>query len=87
MSYTKESEDLQNESVKITLDIFFLTFYFLAIVSSMWDLCSLTRDQTCVPALEVWSLNHWITREVPVLEKLNIYIIDAYKYIYIGHTS
>ena len=24
----------------------------------MWDLCPLTRDQTCTPASEVWSLNH-----------------------------
>ena len=40
----RNAEALQNESVKITLDFFFFTFYLLAIVSSMWDLCSLTRD-------------------------------------------
>ena len=35
----------------------------------MWDLSSLTRDQTCPPALEVQSINHWTTREAqhPVL--------------------
>ena len=31
----------------------------------MWDLSSLTRDQTVAPAMGAWSLNHWITREVP----------------------
>ena len=27
----------------------------------MQDLSSWIRDQTCVPAMEVWSLNHWTT--------------------------
>ena len=31
----------------------------------MWDLSSLTRNQTYAPAVEVQSLNHWTTREVP----------------------
>ena len=33
----------------------------------MWYLSSLTRDGICAlpPAVEAWSLNHWITREVP----------------------
>ena len=29
-------------------------------------LSSPTRDWTSTPALEVWSLNHWTTREVPL---------------------
>ena len=33
----------------------------------MWDLSSLTRDQTCVPWIARNILNHWITREVPRL--------------------
>ena len=33
----------------------------------MQDLSSLTWDQICVPAVETWSLNHWITREVPII--------------------
>ena len=33
----------------------------------MWDLSSLTWDQTCTPALKGWSLNHWTAREVPSL--------------------
>ena len=30
----------------------------------MWDLSSLTRIGPMHPALEVWSVNHWTTREV-----------------------
>ena len=30
----------------------------------MQDLSSLTRDQPLPPEGEVWSINHWITREV-----------------------
>ena len=32
---------------------------------SMWDLSSPTRDQTCVPCIGRWILNHRTTREVP----------------------
>ena len=38
---------------------------FLAALRGMQDLSSLTRDRTCAPAVEVQSLNHWTTREVP----------------------
>lgn len=31
----------------------------------MWDPTSLTRNGTCTPALEAWSLNHWPTGKVP----------------------
>ena len=31
----------------------------------MWDLSSPTRDQTCIPCIARWILNHWTTREVP----------------------
>ena len=34
-------------------------------MSGMWDLSSLTRGWTPYPALEMQSLNHWTTREVP----------------------
>ena len=40
-------------------------YYFLVTLCSMQDLCSPTRDQTCAPAVEDRSLNHWTTREVP----------------------
>ena len=31
----------------------------------MWDLSSPTRDQTCVPCIGRWILNHWTTRKAP----------------------
>ena len=33
---------------------------------SMWDLSFPTRDQTHVPYIGKWILNHWTTRESPV---------------------
>ena len=41
-------------------------FCFLAVWCSMWDLSSLTRGQTCSPAVEAVSLNPRTTREGPV---------------------
>ena len=38
---------------------------FLAVLCSLWDLSSLTRDQIYTPALEVRSLNHWTTEGSP----------------------
>ena len=38
---------------------------FLAAPEGMWDLSFTTRDRSTPPALEVHSLNHWTTREVP----------------------
>ena len=35
------------------------------LLHSMWDLSSLTRDQTRVLCIGRWILNHWTTREVP----------------------
>ena len=32
-----------------------------------WDLRSLIRDQTRVPCIERWILNHWTTREAPAI--------------------
>ena len=32
----------------------------------MWNLSSLTRNQTCIPCTARQFLNHWTTREVPV---------------------
>ena len=34
-------------------------------VESMWDLSSPTMDQTHVPCIARWILNHWAIREVP----------------------
>ena len=33
---------------------------------SIWDLSSLTRDETHVPCVGRWILSHWTTREVPL---------------------
>ena len=43
-----------------------LFFFFLAThcLYSMWDLSSLTRDQTHTPCIRRLSLNHWTTRKV-----------------------
>ena len=32
---------------------------------AMWDLSSLSRDQTHTPCIGRWSLHHWTAREVP----------------------
>ena len=37
---------------------------------SMWDLCSLTRNRTCIPCIARRILNHWTTREVPQVTSL-----------------
>ena len=40
-------------------------FFFLAVLCSMWDPSSPTRDGTQPPALEAQCLNHWIARGTP----------------------
>ena len=37
---------------------------------SMWDLSSRSAIEPVTPAGEVWSLNHWTTREVPKKPKV-----------------
>ena len=52
------------------LFLFFFFINFLATPHGMRDLSSPTRDRTCAPAeevLEAQGLNHWTTREVPLL--------------------
>ena len=46
-------------------------FYFLATSAGMWDLSSLTRDQTNTPNLGSATLNHWTAKEVPIYRFLN----------------
>ena len=48
----------------------------------MWDLSSLTRDQTCVPCIGSQILNHWTTRKVPSLvwEKREGNILKCWSY-------
>ena len=46
--------------------VLFICWAFVFYVDwDMWDLSSLTRDQTYTPAVDAQSLNHWISREVP----------------------
>ena len=40
-------------------------FYFLTALKGMWDLSSLTRNQTRAPCIGRWSLNQWTARGVP----------------------
>ena len=48
-----------------------LLFYVLVYwPQGKWDISSLTRDQTLTLCIGRWSLNHWITREVPALINL-----------------
>ena len=41
-------------------------FFFFAVPFGLWNLSSLTRDQTYAPAVEAGSLNQQATREVPL---------------------
>ena len=43
--------------------LFFFFFFFLAASHSLWDLSSLTRDQTCALAEKELSPNHWAARK------------------------
>ena len=38
---------------------------YAELLYSMGDLSSLKRDQTHIPCITKWSLNHWTTREFP----------------------
>ena len=47
----------------------FLLFFLFLFLWPHLEACrsSLTRDQTHVPLVEVWNLNHWTTKETPFL--------------------
>ena len=44
-----------------------LFYYFLAILRGMWDLGSQPGIEPARSAVEVQSLDHWTTREIPVI--------------------
>ena len=46
----------------IVLLLFYILFFWLW---GMWNLNSLTRDETFTPCTEKHSLNHWTNKEVP----------------------
>ena len=55
----------------------FVTILFLFYVSGFfvfchetWNLSFPSRDQTCIPCIEMGSLHHWTTRKVPIPEAL-----------------
>ena len=52
-----------------------MSFFFLVMPRVMYDLSSPIGDRTQVPALEAWSLNHWITREGPGLIPFKITLV------------
>ena len=47
--------------------LFYVLFLFFFWLRGMWDLSSLTRDQTHTPCIGRQSLNHWPTRKSPML--------------------
>ena len=38
----------------------------------MWDLGSLTKDRTCILCIGRQILYHWTTKEVPVMNKVDL---------------
>ena len=53
----------------VFVTILFLFYLLVFWPRGMWDLSSLTRDQTCTPCIGRRSLNHWTAREVPAFKK------------------
>ena len=59
--------DVDHFKVFIEFVIILLPFlYFGFWLGGMWDLGSLTRDQTHTPCIGKRSLNYWADREVPL---------------------
>ena len=54
---TPKATILPREGTLVPFFFFFLTF--LATPCGMWDLSSLTRNQTCTPCIGRQNLNHW----------------------------
>ena len=52
--------------VVVFVEYLLLFFFLLALPRGMWDLRSLTRDQTHPPAVEAQSPNHWVPGKSPV---------------------
>ena len=42
----------------------------LLVASQFVGSCSQTRDQTCIPYVGRWILNHWTTSEVPITHSI-----------------
>ena len=59
-----------------TWSIFSCSVWILS--HGMWDLVPWPGIEPGSPALGVWSLSHWITREVPACDNLNIRWLSKY---------
>lgn len=42
-------------------------FYFFGHVCGLWDVSSLTQELNLCPSIECTSLNHWASREIPLI--------------------
>ena len=61
----KEGVDTKSVGKCMALRDIYIDIHNLAMLHGMWELSSLTKGRTHTLALEAWSLNPWITREVP----------------------
>ena len=52
------------------VSILLLFYALISLAANKWELSSLTKDQTCTPGLGRGSVNHWTTREVPIVVNL-----------------
>ena len=74
--------DVDHFKVFIEFVIILLLFYILVFwPGGMWDLGSLTRDQTHTPCIAKRSLTHWATQEVPL--RVLLILTTSLKYIFI----
>ena len=79
MLYSILLVSVKHQIIQLVLAIFsvykFSFSYFFVKTCSMQDLSSLTRDGTHPPAVEVWSLNHWTARELPISPLLFLILV------------
>ena len=60
---------------------------------AMWHLSSPTRDRTFIPCIGRWILNHWATREVPVITDFLMWLLlwtvqlMGARHLFLLHTS
>ena len=74
--------DVDHFKVFIEFVIILLLFYILVFwPGGMWDLGSLTRDQTHTHCIAKRSRSHWATREVP--RRVLLILTTSLKYIFI----
>ena len=65
--------------MKVFFKLFYLFIYLLAVLHSIWDITSPTRDRSRAPCIERRILNQWTTREVPkvlILSKIRAFVTE-----------